>query len=104
MKFLPLFKFQEDIYETYPVGVRFGDVAVTDGYRLKCNKIYHGALPEWDRNKAAVAKKVHVTKAKPGFTQLCIKVYPRLRYCLTFNFTSTNFFLRAYYHVGAKTD
>ncbi|XP_052796100.1 uncharacterized protein LOC128228688 isoform X2 [Mya arenaria] len=41
-------KLQDECDESYPNGVRQGDVAVTEGYKLDC-KIYHGNLPKWDK-------------------------------------------------------
>ncbi|KAL3880865.1 hypothetical protein ACJMK2_033071, partial [Sinanodonta woodiana] len=48
---------QDECDEKYPGGIQHGDVAVTAGYNLQCEKVYHGALPSWD--------KTHNTK---GFT------------------------------------
>ncbi|XP_053399094.1 protein mono-ADP-ribosyltransferase PARP14-like isoform X2 [Mercenaria mercenaria] len=48
---------QEECDESYPNGIRVGEIAVTGGYGLNSRKVYHGALPNWDRNKSASARK-----------------------------------------------
>ena len=35
---------QSEIDSRYPNGIKIGDIAVTNGYSLKCRKIYHGCL------------------------------------------------------------
>lgn len=42
----------------YPNGVQPGHIAVTSGYKLKCRKVYHGALPQWDPNSPST--QVHI--------------------------------------------
>ncbi|MEQ2239844.1 hypothetical protein ILYODFUR_008786 [Ilyodon furcidens] len=36
--------------------LQFGDVVVTDGYNLRCQKVYHAACPMWD-NRGGQAEK-----------------------------------------------
>ncbi|XP_071180461.1 Fanconi anemia group J protein homolog [Mytilus edulis] len=38
---------QKECNQKYPDGVNIGDVAVTSGGSLKCDVIFHGALPQW---------------------------------------------------------
>ena len=50
---------QEECFKKYSNGVKPGDVAVTGGYSLNATKVYHGAIPNWE--KGYNAKKVHET-------------------------------------------
>lgn len=36
---------KEECESRYPTGIQYGQVAVTGGHKLRCKKIYHGALP-----------------------------------------------------------
>ena len=39
----------QDQYETIaPNGIKFGDVVVTSGGKLKCQHVIHGACSPWD--------------------------------------------------------
>ncbi|KAK3577209.1 hypothetical protein CHS0354_030480 [Potamilus streckersoni] len=42
---------QDECDEKYPIGIQHGEVAVTNGYNLQCNKVYHGSLPPWDETQ-----------------------------------------------------
>lgn len=37
--------------------LQFGDVVITDGFNLRCRKVFHGACPFWD-NEGGRAEKV----------------------------------------------
>ncbi|CAG2206177.1 BACH1 [Mytilus edulis] len=43
---------QKECNQKYPDGVNIGDVAVTSGGSLKCDVIFHGALPQWKETGA----------------------------------------------------
>ncbi|KAL3880945.1 hypothetical protein ACJMK2_033147 [Sinanodonta woodiana] len=57
---------QDECDEKYPDGIQHGDVAVTAGYNLQCEKVYHGALPSWD--------KTHNTKELEIFIDKCLSL------------------------------
>ncbi|XP_052796349.1 E3 ubiquitin-protein ligase MYCBP2-like isoform X2 [Mya arenaria] len=38
---------QEECSRLYPNGIHFGGVAATNGHGLKCQRVYHVALPDW---------------------------------------------------------
>lgn len=40
-------RLKEECSKSYPNGICFGEVAVTQGYKLKCKNVYHVALPTW---------------------------------------------------------
>ncbi|XP_052277425.1 uncharacterized protein LOC127876354 isoform X2 [Dreissena polymorpha] len=58
---------QDECDQNYPNGIRQGDVAVTSGYNLDCEYVFHGSLPNWD-NKGLTAK-----KALCRFIDNCLK-------------------------------
>ena len=39
---------QTECHQNAPNGIGFGEVVVTSGGRLKCQRIVHGACPQWD--------------------------------------------------------
>lgn len=51
---------QDDCDENYPNGIKPGEVAITDGYNLKCQKVFHGTLPGWysKRSESLLPEKV----------------------------------------------
>lgn len=40
-------KLKEECSKSYPNGICFGEVAVTQGYKLECKHVYHVAMPKW---------------------------------------------------------
>lgn len=51
---------QDQCDEEYPDGIKPGELAVTDGYNLKCQRVYHGTLPGWysKRSESLLPEKV----------------------------------------------
>ena len=49
---------QNECATRFPGGIQWGDVAVTQGYNLKCSNVFHGALPEWDTTGNALHVRV----------------------------------------------
>ncbi|XP_053390304.1 protein mono-ADP-ribosyltransferase PARP14-like, partial [Mercenaria mercenaria] len=39
---------QQQLHKTYPKGIKFGEVAVSDGTNLPCSIVLHTALEKWD--------------------------------------------------------
>ena len=37
---------QQELKETYPNGIKMGDIAVSGGGKLMCKKLFHCCLPE----------------------------------------------------------
>ncbi|XP_045202849.2 E3 ubiquitin-protein ligase MYCBP2-like isoform X2 [Mercenaria mercenaria] len=48
---------QSECSQSYPNGITFGELASTDGYGLKCQKVYHVSICAWD-SEVADAKTV----------------------------------------------
>ncbi|CAC5387435.1 BRIP1 [Mytilus coruscus] len=66
---------QKECNQKYPDGVNLGDVAVTSGGSLKCDVIFHGALPQWKETGALTIlqtfmKKCLTTANSDGFTSI----------------------------------
>lgn len=38
-------------YEAGVATLRYGDVIVTDGFNLKCRRIFHAVCPYWDKGR-----------------------------------------------------
>ena len=48
---------QTEVSKCYPQNLRRGEIAITGGYHLKCNKVFHGRLDVYDdRNLQNVTK------------------------------------------------
>lgn len=45
---------QQQCISSYPSGIQYGQVAVTNGGQLQCSHIYHGALPQYERDGTAL--------------------------------------------------
>ncbi|KAL4230293.1 E3 ubiquitin-protein ligase mycbp2 [Mactra antiquata] len=39
---------QTECSTVYPNGINYGEVAVTQGHNLRCQRVYHVAIPSWD--------------------------------------------------------
>ena len=37
---------QQELKETYPNGIKMGDIAISGGGKLMCKKLFHCCLPE----------------------------------------------------------
>lgn len=38
---------QEELNKNYPNGIKYGKFAISKGHNLRCQFVYHGALPNW---------------------------------------------------------
>ncbi|KAJ8298129.1 hypothetical protein KUTeg_024660 [Tegillarca granosa] len=38
---------QDECDEKYPNGIKVGEIAITNGHRLNCQKVFHGTFPCW---------------------------------------------------------
>ena len=45
---------QKECNNNYPKGIRVGDIAVTGGYGLRCKKVYHVAVDNYERGQGAL--------------------------------------------------
>lgn len=54
---------QAECSEKYPNGICFGDIAITNGYSLKCKNVYHAVMPAWDSEFADAAEILRLTVA-----------------------------------------
>ncbi|XP_036364784.1 protein mono-ADP-ribosyltransferase PARP14-like [Octopus sinensis] len=43
---------QDECSQRYPQGISMSEIAVTKGYNLKCDNVFHLALPAWDENSS----------------------------------------------------
>lgn len=50
---------KKECEKKYPGGIKYGQVAVTGGHRLKCKNIYHGTLPFSQTSEHTDALQVH---------------------------------------------
>ncbi|XP_029656730.1 protein mono-ADP-ribosyltransferase PARP14-like [Octopus sinensis] len=43
---------QSECNQKYPQGISTSEIAITKGYNLKCDNVFHLALPDWDENSS----------------------------------------------------
>ncbi|XP_029658378.2 protein mono-ADP-ribosyltransferase PARP14-like [Octopus sinensis] len=43
---------QNECNQKYPQGISMSEIAITKGYNLKCDNVFHLALPPWDENSS----------------------------------------------------
>ncbi|XP_036364701.1 protein mono-ADP-ribosyltransferase PARP14-like [Octopus sinensis] len=43
---------QDECNQKYPQGISTSEIAITKGYNLKCDNVFHLALPDWDENSS----------------------------------------------------
>ncbi|CAI9714768.1 protein mono-ADP-ribosyltransferase PARP14-like [Octopus vulgaris] len=43
---------QVECNQKYPQGISTSEIAITKGYNLKCKKVFHLALPDWNENSS----------------------------------------------------
>ena len=56
-------RLQDDCKQLYPKGIRWGEIAVTNGHLLPCSFVFHGALPPYllDEHKMSEGEKFSVS-------------------------------------------
>ena len=52
---------KEECDKKYPKGIKYGQVAISGGHGLKCQKIYHGTLPFLQTSEHSEAFQVQAT-------------------------------------------
>ncbi|XP_061184932.1 protein mono-ADP-ribosyltransferase PARP15-like [Saccostrea echinata] len=50
---------ETELSQNYPNGINHGDIAVSDGHNLKCDKVYHGVLLPWYSKRSEYSKLPH---------------------------------------------
>jgi len=53
---------QDECSKLYPDGIKQGEIAVTEGHRLKCQNVCHGSLPQWDGGSVALTVSIFSKK------------------------------------------
>ncbi|XP_062602537.1 protein mono-ADP-ribosyltransferase PARP15-like isoform X1 [Saccostrea cucullata] len=52
-------RLQDELTKNYPSEIKHGEIAVTNGYALKCKKVYHGVLLPWYSKRSEHIKLLH---------------------------------------------
>ena len=62
---------QQELKETYPNGIKMGDIAVSGGGKLMCKKLFHCCLPE-EKDE----EKIQTVSIKSLLLMLLVMVIP----------------------------